>query len=105
MTTDSAADSTTETMERPDLEGPETTEPETTEPETPSVRRKGPMSPEEMLDVRNQELRMDEATVRRLVEEAKADYGTNLLEPQQLYRGGWDPIRAFQRHTGGASCR
>ena len=93
MTTDSATDSTTETMERPDLEGPETTE-----PETPPVRRRGPMSPEEMLDVRNQELRMDEATVRRLVEEAKADYGTNLLEPQQLYRGGWDPIRAFQRH-------
>ena len=52
--------------------------------EAPAVkakRRKGPLSPEEMIDVRNQELRVDEELVERLVEEAKADYAANLLEP------------------------
>ena len=40
-----------------------------------------PLSPEEMIDLRNEELRMDEEMVDRLIEEAKADYGANLLEP------------------------
>ena len=83
----------TETTERPDII-PEISE----EQEALPVRRKGPMSPEEMIDVRNQELRMDEAMVVRLVEEAKADYGVNLLEPHQLYVGGFERVRAFLRH-------
>ena len=44
-------------------------------------RRTGPMNPEEMLDLRNQELKVDEELVNQLVEEAKADYSENLLEP------------------------
>ncbi len=40
-----------------------------------------PLSPEEMIDLRNEELRMDEEMVDRLIEEARADYGANLLEP------------------------
>ena len=77
-----------ETAERPEVE----------KLENRPVRRKGPMSPEEMVDVRNRELLVDEAMVVRLVDEAKADYGVNLLEPHQLYVGGWDRIQAFVRH-------
>ena len=44
-------------------------------------RRSGPMNPEEMIDLRNQELKVDEGLVNQLVEEAKADYSENLLEP------------------------
>ncbi len=78
----------TESIDRPEVQ-PE---------DNPPVRRKGPMSPEEMVDVRSRELLVDEAMVRRLVDEAKADYGVNLLEPHQLYVGGWDGINAFVRH-------
>ena len=60
--------------------------------------RKGPMSPEEMVDLRDRELRVDEELVRRLVDEAKADYGVNLLEPHQLATGGWDRLAAYTRH-------
>ncbi len=61
-------------------------------------RRKGPMSPEEMVDVNSRELLVDEAMVQRLVDEAQADYGANLMEPHQLYIGGWDRLTAFVRH-------
>lgn len=85
-----------ETVERPEVDEMDDPVPET--PEIKPAKRKGPMSPEEMVDVRNRELRMDEAMVVRLVEEAKADYGVNLLEPHQLYVGGFDRVRAFLRH-------
>ena len=39
------------------------------------------MNPEEMLDLRNQELKVDEDLVNQLIVEAKADYSENLLEP------------------------
>ena len=69
------------------------------------AKRKGPMSPEEMVDVRNQELRVDEEMVVRLVEEAKADYGVNLLEPHQLYMGGSGSSCRLSCATGSASSR
>ena len=47
------------------------------------TRRKGPLSPDELIDVRRQELRIDEELVSRLVDEAKADFSENLLEPIQ----------------------
>ena len=48
-----------------------------------SARRRGPLSPDELIDVRKQELRIDEELVSRLVDEAKADFSENLLEPIQ----------------------
>ena len=60
-------------------------------------RRRGPMSPEEMIDLRNQELRVDEAMVRQLVEEAKADFSENLLEPVQAATSPWGVIRHRRR--------
>ena len=47
------------------------------------ARRRGPLSPDELIDVRKQELRIDEELVSRLVDEAKADFSENLLEPIQ----------------------
>ena len=55
------------------------------------------MSPEEMIDLRNQELRVDEAMVRQLVEEAKADFSENLLEPVQAATSPWGVIRHRRR--------
>ena len=53
------------------------------EPAPKPSRRRGPMSPEEMVDLRNQQLRVDEEMVDTLIAEAKADYSVNLLEPFQ----------------------
>lgn len=55
-----------------------TENPEVQEEANRPTRRNGPMSPEEMVDVRNRELLVDEAMVVRLVDEARADYGVNL---------------------------
>ena len=71
--------------------------PEPREAATQPVRRRGPMSPEEMIDLRNQELRVDEAMVRQLVEEAKADFSENLLEPVQAATSPWGVIRHRRR--------
>ena len=60
-------------------------------------RRRGPMSPEEMIDLRNQELQVDEEMVRQLVEEAKADFSENLLEPVQAATSPWAVIRHRRR--------
>ena len=62
--------------------------------QTARTRRRGPMSPEEMIDLQNQNLRVDEALVSRLVDEAKADYGENLMEPIQA----WINTKALWRH-------
>ena len=62
------------------------------------VRRKGPMSPEEMVDVRNQQLQVDEEVVERLVEEAKADYRANLLEPMWSLTNPMDVRRHRRRY-------
>lgn len=61
---------------------------------SPVNKRRGPLSPEEMIDLRNEQLRMDEEMVHRLVEEAKADYGENLLEPIRAFAS---PV-AVMRH-------
>ena len=46
--------------------------PTTTRPRLNGVgRRSGPMNPEEMIDLRNQQLKVDEELVNQLVEEAK----------------------------------
>jgi len=47
------------------------------------ARRKGPLSPDELIDLRKEQLQIDEDMVERLVEEAKADFSENLLEPIQ----------------------
>ena len=47
------------------------------------TRRKGPLSPDELIDLRKEQLQIDEDMVERLVEEAKADFSENLLEPIQ----------------------
>ena len=61
------------------------------------ARREGPMTPEEMIDVRQRELRVDEAMVQRLIAEAKADYAHNLLEPLHAYQNPSDVIRHKRR--------
>ncbi len=69
----------------------------TSMPTVERPRHRGPMSPEEMIDLRNQELRVDEAMVRQLVEEAKADFSENLLEPVQAATSPWGVIRHRRR--------
>ena len=65
--------------------------------ETPQPKRKGPLSPEEMIDVRQQALEVDEAMVQRLVAEARADYGVNLLEPFQANQHPYEVMRHKRR--------
>ena len=63
-------------------------------------KRRGPMSPEEMIDLRNKELQVDEEMVRRLVEEAKADFSENLLEPFQSATSPLAVVRHRRRMLG-----
>ena len=69
------------------------------QPEQPEQkgRRRGPMSPEEMTDVRRRDLQVDEAMVRRLIDEAKADFAVNMLDPLHAYMNPEAVIRHRRR--------
>ena len=56
-----------------------------------------PMAPEEMVDVKDMALQVDEAMVKRLIAEAKADYAVNLMSPFHANQHANEVIRHRRR--------